>query len=374
MRSDDDPTALLLAESAGAFLKTHHSQARIRALKDAGSGLERALWGQMAEAGWLSLRLPEALGGAGLGLRQSLALAEAFGAALLPEPFVEAVLAPSALLAGLPGNAAIEAVAAGIADGSAVTAVAWQERPGGIDPAITDCRVETTGAGLLLHGRKRFVCGEATQLLVTARQNGELMLLRVDAGGPGLATRAFRKAEAGNLLDVDFDGVALRLDHVLGRGPALETALTRMLDEVQVFLGAQLAALGRAALTASVTYMRRREQFGQTLASFQALRHRVVDIHLQLLLAESSCRKALRLLEAGADDASAAASAAKARGAGAGLKAARDAIQLHGGMGYAEESGMGLHLRAALRLATLFGSADAHRLRFLSLLTPAEAA
>jgi alkylation response protein AidB-like acyl-CoA dehydrogenase len=151
------------------------------------------------------------------------------------------------------------------------------------------------------------------------------------------------------------------------------TALTAAVEEATLALAAQLLGLSGTALDMTADYLRTRVQFGQSLASFQVLQHRMVDLSIERRLAASTLRNAARVLADG--DAAAyarAVSMAKARCSQAAVAIAKDAVQLHGAIGFTDEADIGLHLRVALRLAALHGGAAAHRSRFARL-RPADA-
>lgn len=374
MSTSDDAIDVMLRDSAVSLLRATHDASRIAVVRGSEPGFDPEMWTRMANAGWMGLRVAADAGGADLGLRQAVVLADVFGALLVPEPYAEACLAPVVFLSALPASPAVARLNRLVATGETPVAVAWQEQIGqtGVEP--TACRLTKTSAGFTLAGSKRFVCGAAGRLIVVARWDGELAVVEVPSEAGGLSRRGARLALGGELHDLSFADVALPDRALLAHGGVVEGALQRMLDEVLIFVAAQLAAVGRGALRTTIAYLRQRSQFGENLSRFQSIRHRVVDVHLQLRLAEASWRRALRRAELDAPDASAAASAAKARAADAAMLSARSAIQLHGAMGFAEATGIGQYYRAASRLAAFFGSADAHRRRFQSTWTHAELA
>jgi alkylation response protein AidB-like acyl-CoA dehydrogenase len=126
------------------------------------------------------------------------------------------------------------------------------------------------------------------------------------------------------------------------------------------------------AFAMTLDYLRTRKQFGQPIGSFQALQHRAVDLRLQLALTRASIDAAAASLDgdAGPAQRQLAVSRAKARAADASLLVTRQAIQLHGAIGYTDEYDVGLYLRKAMTLANLYGSASQHRARYARLAPP----
>ena len=120
------------------------------------------------------------------------------------------------------------------------------------------------------------------------------------------------------------------------------------------------------AFTLTLDFLRTRQQFGKPIGSFQALQHKAADLKLQLELTRASVEAAAATVDSGASLAmrQAAVSRAKARAATAGMLVTRQAVQMHGGVGYTDEYDVGLYLRRAMVLSNQYGSAAAHRARF----------
>ncbi len=366
--SEHAETLALLRDSAAGFLAAEHSFARLRGLRDAPGGLDRRVLGKMAELGWMGLGLPETLGGAGLPLGAAAVLAEAFGAALLPEPFVLAGVMPSALVAAMPPGPAASTLAARI-NGGGVVAPAFAEQLNEANPANPSATVTLRGNRLVLDGRKLFVLAAADVFLVSACLEGQTVLAAVPAGVPGLTLAGQRMTDNGVAATLRLENIPLEAEAILLRGDPADRAIRRALAAGTVATSAQLAGLSAAAMDLTLSYMGAREQFGQKIGSFQALQHRAVDLRLQIELAGAGWRNAVRLYEAAPDAPAteAAISAAKARCSDTALLVGRACIQLHGAIGYTEDADIGLFMKAAMRLASSFGNGSAHRRRFFTL-------
>ncbi|WP_315123324.1 acyl-CoA dehydrogenase [Comamonas antarctica] len=357
----------MLLDGAQQFLQARHSLQRARCWRSEGRRFDARLWSAMGECGWLGMRLPEELGGFGLPLSAAAALAARLGAALLPDPFVGCAVAPAALLAALPASDLRDALAGELVDGAQVLTLAWQAQPGEIDPGWSGVVLARDAQGLVLDGTCVAVEGAADQWLVAASEDGQPRLVRVAAQAAGVRRDAQLRADGSAMDTLHFDAVRISADALLATGAAARRALGVALDETRVVAAAYLAGLAEAALDSTAAYLAQRVQFGQPLAALQTVRHRVVDLDLQKRLAFASWRKACEIHAAVPYDFAAAASAAKARCSELALRATREAMQLHGAMGYTEEADIGLFADAALRHAPAFGNAPAHRRRFAAL-------
>ncbi len=132
----------MFRDSAAAFLGAQDQRQRVRALEAEGGGFNRAVWQQMADMGWFSILVPEALDGLGLGLPEVAAIAEECGRQLLPEPLVDAGVHPLALLVALPASAVRDELLRQCATGQRVVGVDWQENAGELEvhqPLRTPC-------------------------------------------------------------------------------------------------------------------------------------------------------------------------------------------------------------------------------------------
>lgn len=353
----------MLLSSAGDFLHKLGGSKRLRdRIKGpANSAQHRDLWRELAVMGWLSMRLPESLGGAGLTISLAGELAEAFGAGLLPAPFATSAIIPSAIVRAMRAGADRDAMAGHLVDGSRFYALAFQEELGELEPAWS-AQVVQQGEQLRLTGRKILVDSEADALIVAAQFNGEpvVVLVATEKSRSGNPTQ--RLADGGAVSTIYFDDVPLDSGSIVLRGRAAKLAVQEALDEGRLVLSAYLSGIAKGALSLTRTHIIQRVQFGQPLASFQVIRHRFVDLDMQCRLASASWRKAA--LSIGGASAAEEVSAAKARSSEAAVAVSRAAVQLHGAMGYTEEADIGLYLKAALTAASALGNADAHRRRF----------
>ena len=148
---------------------------------------------------------------------------------------------------------------------------------------------------------------------------------------------------------------------------AVAGSLDDAIEEATLATAATLLGVMERAFALTLDYLRTREQFGRRIGNFQALQHRAADLAMQIALTRASVEAAAATLDAGSPQARAAISRAKARASEAGMLVTRQAIQLHGGIGYTDEYDVGLYLRRAMVLANSFGGAAVHRARFAAI-------
>jgi len=335
----------MTAESAAAIVPPGAGLGRVRGLRWTVPGFDRAVWRHMAELGWIGLRLPEAAGGVGMGMPESVALYEALGRGLVPEPLIAGSLAADVLAA-----CNEDGLLQGVLAGESLVAVAWQSQADGLtasgEPGGERCFVPMGGA--------------ADYFLLPVRDAESMRVVLLSANEVEATTR-FRQ-----------DGTTVAticVSNGVGRVIAgdLGDAIDRALDEAALGTAAFLLGVAEEAFAVTIGYLKQRSQFGQTLASFQALQHRAADMKIQLTLARASVEGAAAELDNVVlpTRRQEVVSRAKARAADTALLVGREAVQMHGAIGYADEADIGLYTRKAMTVANEFGSAMAHRSRFL---------
>ena len=355
-----EETAMIVA-SLRSLLEARHVTDRMLLSAPSGPVFDPGLWRELANLGLLAMGAPERLGGAGLGLAVAGAAAGELGAWIAPEPFITCAVAPSAVAAFLP-EAAAQKVAAGLRSGDHITACAWPMDP--VPPAASQPRLDAAGklggdSGLVHHADL------AHSLLVLAWRDEVPCLVEVEAGSTGLALHRRRLGDGLGAARLSFERVSNRL--LVEGVPALE-ALAAARLATALCSSAYLVGLARRVLDKTLEHLRIRVQFDRPLGAFQTLQHEAVDLHMELRLAEASWRRAAGLADAvtGAP-AQAAVSAAKARSAKVAVQTCKSAIQMFGGLGFAEEAGLGLALRVVLQHAAWHGGRQAHLRRFATL-------
>lgn len=366
------PDQAMIRDSANDFFSADTGYTQVRAARGVLPGYRPAAWHAMAELGWAAWRTPENLGGAGLGFAEGCLLHEALGKALAPEPLTaSAVVATAVLLRS--ENAGLRAsLLAGLAAGTRKATLAWQENGSDETAAFaTRVQADAQSGARTLSGRKRFVPVVDAEVFIVAAETAdgcELHALARDTAGLAITTRP--AIDGTFWAELQLDSVAVGRDTLLVGARAGRDVLIQALDEGRLTVSAELLGLMTQAVAITVEHLLVRKQFGQSLASFQALQHRVVDIAMQTQIARSVVLHGASVFDAEDADAparSAAASQAKARCSQAAMAVLRGCIQLHGGMGYTEEANIGMFLKRAMVLSQWLGGADQQRQRFVAL-------
>ena len=361
-----DDTLRMLRDSAADFAIL--DAPRIRRLRGADPGFERSRWGEMADMGWLGVLIPEELGGLGLGLEAATIIAEQLGRAVCPEPYsASAVTATLALLHG--DNATLkQRLLPRLATGDIIASLAWQNERGGLDPGQCAVTTRPQDGTVLLDGSSRFVATTgADGYVVAARSAQGLELYWIERGSAGLAYEPELRADGSASAWLKFDRVAAPVGNRVASAATAPAALQLALDHALVATSAELLGLMDCALEMTLDYLRTRVQFGKPIGGNQALQHRAVDMYIQKELTRATLAAALAVLSDPActpERRAAAASSAKARASQAALAICKEALQMHGAIGYTDEYDLGLYFNRALVLSAWLGNASAHRSRY----------
>jgi len=308
------------------------------------------------EVGVAGLAIPERYGGAGAGAAEVGVVMAELGRELTPSPMLgSAVLAGQALLA-TGDEAACGRLLPGIAAGSATAALAWTTRAGRWDSGEVGCVArEVPGGGWELDGEAHYVLdGDvADVLLAAARGPAGVGLFEVDPGQDGVVRTAAAAMDATRRLAV------VRLGRARGRriGGDAGQALDYARDLACLALAAEQAGAARGALDLTVDYALTRVQFGRVIGSFQAVAHRLADLHV---LVESAASLSRALAEADTPGLGMRAAAAKVYCSEALMRTAAEMIQLHGAIGITWEHRAHRYLKRAHGGLHLFGRPARH--------------
>ena len=361
----------MLRTGLNKFLATRYGLDRSRAAAKTGAGWQPDVWRAFADdLGILGAALPERVGGSGGGPVEVMVIAESLGHALVVEPYVDTAVVAAGLLLRAGGQAATQVVER-IAAGQAVVSLAAAEEQSGdrwLDVATTAHR---DGTGWALSGAKMMVLGApiATHLLITARTDNGVSLFLVDVAAVerGLETHDLRTVDDRRAADLVLDDLRLPGDALLGEEGQAWPSLAQARDEGAAAVCAEAVGAMRRVVADTVDYAKQRHQFGQPIGSFQALQHRMVDMHMEL--EQSAAAVYLATLNLGADPATRAraVSAAKATIGRAARFVGQNAVQLHGGMGMTEELAIGHYFKRLTAVQYEFGSTDHHIARYARL-------
>jgi alkylation response protein AidB-like acyl-CoA dehydrogenase len=320
-----------------------------------------AVWPQFSDMGWLMAGLPEEAGGLGGNAYDSAVIAEELGRGLVRSPYVEvAVTAAQVLLALAPDRVGPLAL------GETRPIFAHDEAQACGDPAWVEVRAERQGDMWRLTGTKTALLGapHADSLLVSAQVQGSgITLFEVAAASAPL--RMFSSIDDRECAELFLDRTAAApVGPIGGALPAIRRAL----DYALVLESAEALGAMQRAFELTREYLLTRRQYGQLIGDFQALRHRLADMFIELEQARSMVLHGLEAL-ASADwrTRSLYAAATKARVAQSGMFVGAQSIQLHGGIGMTDEFHIGHYFKRLLAFSQRHGTADVQVTRFAEL-------
>ncbi|MCR1781288.1 acyl-CoA/acyl-ACP dehydrogenase [Nocardioides carbamazepini] len=330
---------------------------RLRETATADRGWRADVWRSLADTGILGLAIPEDLGGAGAGIVEVATVMTELGRVLAPEPVLDSALIPADLLLRSNNPRQWQETLEGIASGELLGAIAheewgdrWPHR------AIATSATETID-GWILSGSKRLVKhGDVADFyLVSARAGDDVAVFMVDGSTQGLSRTAFRTPDRRR-------GAHLLLE----KSPATlielgdpDAALRRVETLEQVALCAEAIGSMEEALRITTDYLGSRKQFGAALVTYQALAHRLADLHVLVEMARSMSLYAVAVVEDGAGETRIASRAAlqvcrSARAVG------HESIHLHGGIGVTEEYVIGQYAARLMAIEARLGGALEH--------------
>jgi alkylation response protein AidB-like acyl-CoA dehydrogenase len=318
-------------------MQEFHDELRAVAREQLDKAGDEVQWRQVADAGWAGLEVPEELGGAGASFVETAIVLEELGRAATRSRYLGHVLAVGALTALSPS----------------ASRDALLERIGAGAPAAF-------ASGFTL--RNGVVSGR-TEFVPDAEGADTVLLLADDDGTPTIVSSPELAVVAQPVLDesralaiVTADGAAVSEAWPLPVDPST------LRDRAAAAVACDSLGVAEAMLTATVDYVKVRQQFGRPIGSFQAVKHACADMLVQTSVARQLVDAAVTQVAAGAD-ASVAVAMAKSYACGTAVDVVGKAMQLHGGIGYTWESGVHAYLKRAMLNRALFGSPAAHRQR-----------
>jgi pimeloyl-CoA dehydrogenase small subunit len=359
----------LLKESLDRLVGERYAFEQRKAYAQNPEGWSRELWAQYAELGLLGLPFEERYGGSAGGSVETMIAMEAFGGALVLEPFFSTVVLGGGFLRhGGTAEQCVELIPK-IADGSLTLAFAHTERYSRYDLHDIDTRAVRDGTGWVLDGEKGVVLhgDTADKLVVTARVGGGrrdrngVGVFIVDGKAEGVSRRSYPTQDGLRAAEIGLAGVRVGPQGVLGEPGAALPLVERVVDEAMAALCAE-AVGGMAAMhELTVDYLKTRRQFGREIGSFQILQHRAVDMLIALEQARSMAMFATMMAaEDNAAERRNAVAAAKVQIGRSGKFIGQQSVQLHGGIGMTMEYKVGHYFKRVTMIDMMFGDADYH--------------
>ena len=349
----------MLLETASEFCKKNASIDLVRASIDTDDGINREIWQEIADLGWLGIIVPEEFGGLGLGLSDAVPIVESMGRYLMTSPYSATVMATQAIVSSAnteQKNRWLPKIVSGT-----VATVALTEVDGSWNLDEAECKGEAAGDGYELSGSKCFVqdllLAELVVVSVVINDKARLVVLDLSAIPKEKYRREVVIDETRRSYRLDLDGLIVPEADLLPGTDFKSLEFSALL-----MLCAEISGGLVGVLHVIVEYLNTRKAFDRLIGSYQALKHPTVDILISLEAARSHLYHASTLLSQGnLKEFESAIRIAKAQGSEAFAFAGDRAVQFHGGFGFTYECDAQLFLRRALWCQYQFGDERYHR-------------
>lgn len=365
----------LLADTVQRFVRDTYSFETRRDILKRKEGWSRETWQALANLGLTALNVPEEHGGLGNGPVETMLVMNALGEGLVLEPFLAAAVVTPVFLTRIGDKAAAEQLFPSIASGERIVILAHQEPQtrGEINHVVT--RAEKTSGGYVIHGLKNVIIGggAADELLVSARTAGRtgdtdgISVFRVDPKAAGVTVKDYGTIDGLRAADIELKKVSVPASALVGAEGKAFAAIEAAHDQALSALCAEAVGIMKAVNATTLDYTKNRKQFGQPIAKFQVLQHRMADMFLHGEQARSmSYLAAIKCVEDDAGERRRALSAAKAIVGQAGRFIGQQAVQLHGGMGMTDELMVSHYFKRLTAIDLTLGDADFHTQQFIA--------
>jgi alkylation response protein AidB-like acyl-CoA dehydrogenase len=348
----------LLRDSAAKFIEAAGPKVA-RGFREQDPSFAPARLRHAGELGWLGILVPGSTNGLGLGLTELALVLQQAGRGLVCEPIGLAAISAAALGQGRTPHPMLERAMTG----EALVVPALQESAYGDDPLKPRTQVVGEGEALRLTGRKMFVCADGVDgFLVSANGHDGPKLCYVVRNAPGCTLSKTQTVEGRKLATLSLADAPADLvpPHSSSRN-----AVDALYNLALMVLSSELLGVMEKAQEVTLDYLRIRKQFGKLIGSFQALQHQAANIYIRI-----EATRSLLFQVAANNDAyridPAMAIAVKAKASEEAIVVTEACIQLHGAIAFTDEHDLGLYLKRAMLLSSLFGNAAAQRRRYVA--------
>ncbi len=365
----------MLADSVAKFIENDYDFEARQKAAESDLGYSQDLWQTFAELGWTAVPFDEDDGGLGGGPVELMLMMEQFGRGLLVEPFLANIVLAGGVLRRLATDDQKAQWLAGIISGETHAALAFAEPQARFN--INDIATTATadGDGYLLNGRKSLVLngGSAELLIVPARTAGAqtdesgITFFAIAANSAGIDIRPYKTVDGQQAAEIAFDNVPVPGTSVLGEVGNGFVTLQEVIDEATLAVCAEATGIIRTMHDKTVEYAKNRVQFGVPIGSFQVLQHRMVESLMDCEQSQSLLLWCAMVNESGDPDARKSIHALKHQIGTAGVNVAKEAVQIHGGMGVTWDLDIAHFFKRLTAIDLLFGNADYHLDKYVEL-------
>ena len=355
----------MLRDAAKRFLADNCSTKFVRQMMADATAHDAGFWQKLVGQGWPGLLIPEQYGGTNGTFLDMTVIVEEMGKAIIPGPFFAAALLGAPLFIEGASDALKKEFLPKMAEGKFIATAAIAESSGRFDAGGIELKASKKGSGYTLSGEKFFVPdAHVADAIVVATRTGSgadgITLLCVPAKEKGVTVTQLKTVDmTRRMCHVKFDNV--QADVVIGKENGGWAVLQRVLEIATAGLATEMVGTAQKALDIAVDYAKTRVQFGKPIGSFQAVKHKCVDMMVAVENARSLTYYACWTVDERVPEAATAVPMAKAYASDMAKNVTSEAIQVHGGIGFTWEHDMHLYHRRALAGEANLGNAPVHR-------------
>lgn len=362
----------MLADSIARFIETDYDFETRQRIAAGERGFSDEMWRTFAELGWTAVPFSEEDGGLDGGPVELMLMMQEFGRGLLVEPFLANIVLAGGALRRLASKDQKTKWMTPLIAGELHAGLAFAEPQARFELSDIATTAKEGGDGYILNGRKTLVLngGAADLLIIPARTAGKqtdesgITLFAVPSNAAGLSRRAYPTVDGLQAAELDLADVTVGLDNVLGSVDEGFDTLRNIVDEATLAVSAEAVGIMQAMHDKTVEYSKDRVQFGVPIGTFQALQHRMVETMMSCEQSRSLLYWCVMLNCSNDNDGRKAISALKYQVGTAGVHVAREAVQIHGGMGVTWELDIAHYFKRISAIDLMFGNADYHLDRF----------
>ena len=358
MNLDYNDEQNMLREQIQKFCESEYDFYKREEIVKSSNDFDENVWNLFAEQGWLSMPFSEQSGGLGFGPIELSILFEEFGKALVIEPYLSTVVLSGTLLDKSTFSEKNDLIEK-ICTGSIHISLAYAEVENGYDYLNPSTTLDSK---FILNGTKTLVLNgsNAEKIIVTCTNDDTLNIVVLDANTPGVSINSFSTVDGQSCSEISFENVKLDKSNIIASGNDAQNLLKETINLATLCICAEAVGCMESCYHKTLEYTKAREQFGQPISGFQVLQHRMVDMFIESELAKSLLIKAMLEVNNRSDDMYKHVSALKSYVGKSGKLSAKEAVQLHGGMGVSEEMMIGHYLKKMISVDALFGNANYH--------------
>lgn len=366
---------IMIRDAAADFLAARCDSSTLRKTVDAafagqGNGVDASLWQAFGqELGYCGLSLPEEVGGLNLGMTELTLVMEQLGKRLAPIPFFQSSVLAAGVLQYACESTSASSYLEALASGEQTASLLMDANAGKSEAIFAAVNAKPDGAHYLLNGSvaQAFASAESDFFLVSARlsDSNEAAIFVLPKGTVGLNLKPIATWDTTRpLLQVQLNSVKATAASRLGKGDKALFGMFEALSRANLALAAEALGGAQQVLDLTLAYTAERVQFGRTIASYQAIKHRAAQIMVKVESLRSAVAGAAAAWDSATTETARRAAALDSAGArllaeDAYFYAAADSIQLHGGVGFTWEYDPQLYYKRAQAMRTWLGGADA---------------